>query len=166
MPPLRLSSPLPPFRVWVVIAFTTAKRVVTVIAVERIIAVIAVEGVVAVATVEDVITITTTEGVVAIATVEDIITITATRNGEFAVLDVTDTGTGIPEESIPRIFDPLFTSKTKGTGLGLSVCHKILDQVNGSIGVKSQVGKGTSFIVRIPFAGTEQPKEEGPVLAA
>lgn len=71
-------------------------------------------------------------------------------------MNVTDTGMGISDESIQKIFDPLFTSKTKGTGLGLSVCHKILDQINGSIDVSSQVGKGTSFIVRIPFAGSEQ----------
>jgi PAS domain S-box-containing protein len=74
--------------------------------------------------------------------------------GRSVVVEIVDTGTGIPEEVLPRIFEPFFTTKPsgQGTGLGLSICHRIVMQLGGDISVKSEVGKGTRFIVRIPQA--------------
>ena len=64
----------------------------------------------------------------------------------------TDTGTGIPDDVLPRIFDPFFTTKAvgEGTGLGLSIVHKIIKSHGGSIHVKTAVGHGTTFTVRLP----------------
>ena len=66
-----------------------------------------------------------------------------------------DTGAGIPEENIHKIFDPFFTTKdaTKGTGLGLAVSYGIIKKHGGEIEVASTVGKGTTFIVRLPIYG-------------
>ncbi len=71
---------------------------------------------------------------------------------------IEDTGCGIPEEDINRIFDPFFTRKEvgKGTGLGLSIAHDIVKKHGGEIMVESEVGKGTKFIVKIPVAEPEE----------
>lgn len=71
----------------------------------------------------------------------------------FVELLVTDTGCGIPEENLSRIFDPFFTTKEvgKGTGLGLNLVYNIVKKHNGTIDVESVVGKGTTFIVRLPI---------------
>ncbi|MBI5408295.1 MAG: hypothetical protein HZA14_02910 [Nitrospirae bacterium] len=61
-----------------------------------------------------------------------------------------DTGMGIPPEVLPKIFEPLFTTKVKGTGLGLSICHSIIEGHKGRLEVESTVGKGTTFRVRLP----------------
>lgn len=61
-----------------------------------------------------------------------------------------DTGCGIPEQNMPRIFEPLFTTKPKGIGLGLAITKRLVDQNSGIIEVKSQVAKGTTFTVRLP----------------
>ena len=67
-------------------------------------------------------------------------------------LSVTDTGSGIPGDQIDRIFDPFFTTKPvgEGTGLGLTISHKIVEEHNGFIDVKSDPGKGASFIITLP----------------
>jgi signal transduction histidine kinase len=67
-------------------------------------------------------------------------------------LEVSDTGTGIPEEIIDKIFDPFFTTKPvgKGTGLGLNIVYNIINKHGGKIEVKSEVGKGTTYIVQLP----------------
>lgn len=68
------------------------------------------------------------------------------------VLEFSDTGIGIPEESQARIFDPFFTTKEvgKGTGLGLSLTYEIVQRHHGTIRVKSAVGQGTTIIVSLP----------------
>jgi len=64
---------------------------------------------------------------------------------------IRDTGRGIPEEDIGRIFDPFFSTKgARGTGLGLSVSYGIIEGHGGTIEVKSEVGKGTEFTIRLP----------------
>ena len=64
-----------------------------------------------------------------------------------------DTGCGIPEENIAKLFEPFFTTKKKGkgVGLGLSVAYGIIQEHEGSIYVKSEVGRGTTFQVKLPL---------------
>jgi len=74
---------------------------------------------------------------------------------------VADTGVGIPVERLPLIFEPFYTTKEPdenghgGTGLGLSVCRQIIEQLHGRIRVESVVGKGSTFIVKLPIRGDE-----------
>jgi len=81
----------------------------------------------------------------------DISIATKADNG-FVEIKIGDTGSGIDKENLSRIFDPFFTTKDvgKGTGLGLNVAYNIIKKHNGTIDVKSQVGKGTVFKIRIP----------------
>jgi len=76
--------------------------------------------------------------------------IRAGSKGEFVEVEFTDTGYGIPRSAIDNIFDPLFTTKARGIGLGLAVCKNILERHGGDIGVKSKVGKGSTFTVSLP----------------
>ncbi len=71
---------------------------------------------------------------------------------EYIVIEVSDTGIGIPPENLDKIFDPFFTTKAsdKGTGLGLSTIYGIVKDHDGVINVESQVGKGTKFMVYLP----------------
>lgn len=70
------------------------------------------------------------------------------------VIEVADTGTGIPEENLGKIFDPFYTTKQTGhgTGLGLAVTYGVIKRHNGTITVKSEVGKGTTFTIKLPVA--------------
>jgi two-component system, NtrC family, sensor kinase len=83
------------------------------------------------------------------------ITVNTKQEEDFVVLSVSDTGCGIPPEIMSRIFDPFFTTKEigKGTGLGLSIIHDIVKNHGGMIEVESEVGKGTTFTVRLPIQG-------------
>jgi two-component system, NtrC family, sensor kinase len=67
-------------------------------------------------------------------------------------IEIKDTGSGIPPEHLERIFDPFFTTKDvgKGSGLGLSIVYEIIDEHGGCIAVDSMVGKGTTFLIRLP----------------
>jgi signal transduction histidine kinase len=68
------------------------------------------------------------------------------------IIKIKDNGIGIPKENLRKIFDPFFTTKSfdEGTGLGLFVVHKIISALNGEIQLKSEVGKGTCFTIRLP----------------
>lgn len=70
------------------------------------------------------------------------------------IIEIEDTGKGIPKDKLSKIFEPFFTTKGpgKGTGLGLSIVHLILERHNATIEVESQAGKGTKFIIRLPRA--------------
>ena len=74
------------------------------------------------------------------------------RDSGRVIVEVRDSGAGIPPENLPRIFDAFFTTKPVGvgTGLGLSICHRIVVGLGGEITVQSQVGKGTTFRVALP----------------
>ncbi len=76
---------------------------------------------------------------------------------DYIVIDVIDTGSGIPEDKIDRIFEPFFTTKEigHGTGLGLSICKKIMEEHRGRIKVCSISGTGTSFSLYFPYVAPE-----------
>jgi CheY-like chemotaxis protein len=71
------------------------------------------------------------------------------------VVDIADTGTGIPVEVRPRLFTPFFSTKPVGvgTGLGLAISHRIITQFGGAISYDTEVGKGTEFHISLPVAG-------------
>lgn len=78
------------------------------------------------------------------------ITITSRLEDGVIWLDISDTGKGIPEDMIPNLFDPFFTTRPDGTGLGLAVTRKIIVDHGGDIEVKSKLGLGTTFTVSLP----------------
>ena len=75
---------------------------------------------------------------------------------QWVRIEISDTGRGMSEEALEKIFNPFFTTKTKGTGLGLSICRRLVEQHGGRIDVGSEAGEGTSFTIRIPLAQSLQ----------
>ena len=89
------------------------------------------------------------------------IRIETTYNARNFHITVEDRGVGIPEEDREKIFQPYFTRKKKGTGLGLAIVKRIIQTHNGTIGVESEVGKGTTFHISIEHKAAQQdPQEE------
>ena len=78
------------------------------------------------------------------------VTIVTSRVGDQVEISVTDTGSGIPPERLPAIFDDFVTTKRQGLGLGLAISKRIVEQLNGTIDVHSEVGCGTAFTLRFP----------------
>jgi signal transduction histidine kinase len=78
------------------------------------------------------------------------LTINATVKNNNTIITVRDTGIGIPEEAKPKLFQPLFTTKSKGQGFGLSVVKRMTEALNGTVSLESQEGKGTAFIITLP----------------
>ena len=76
--------------------------------------------------------------------------IRAYRDAKNVVITVKDTGMGIPEEAKGKLFTPLFTTKSKGQGFGLAVVKRMVEALNGTVTFESQVGKGTTFTIRLP----------------
>jgi signal transduction histidine kinase len=72
---------------------------------------------------------------------------------ELVEIRIGDTGCGIPQEHVNKIFAPFFTTKSRGTGLGLAVVKKIIDRHSGVIQVESVVGEGTTFSIKLPVKG-------------
>ena len=81
---------------------------------------------------------------------------------KYVKITIRDTGVGIPEKFIDKIFDPYFTTKQQGSGLGLAISHSIITKHNGHISVQSTLGKGTTFTIYLPAAALpqEQTKPE------
>ncbi|MBI4351807.1 MAG: response regulator [Elusimicrobia bacterium] len=81
--------------------------------------------------------------------------------GKYVKITVADTGIGIPEKDLPRLFEPYFTTKSRGRGLGLAMALTVIKNHGGRITVSSAPGKGTSFDVYLPATGrnlTEEPE--------
>jgi signal transduction histidine kinase len=71
------------------------------------------------------------------------------KKGQFVQICIADTGCGISQENLGRVFDRYYTSKKEGTGLGLAVVERIVKAHGGFVSVKSKPGKGTSFFVNL-----------------
>ncbi|MCL4743095.1 MAG: hypothetical protein KJZ54_12935 [Phycisphaerales bacterium] len=84
-------------------------------------------------------------------------------DGAALVIHVIDTGPGIPRETLDRIFNPYFTTRSGGTGLGLPTARRIVESHGGRIEVHSEVGKGTDFAVVLPVEGSRGKQGEGGV---
>jgi signal transduction histidine kinase len=78
------------------------------------------------------------------------VSVTTARSGDFVEVTVADTGSGIAPERLARIFDDFVTTKRRGLGLGLAISKRIVEQLDGTIAVTSEVGQGTSFTLRFP----------------
>ena len=90
------------------------------------------------------------------------ITVSTRHEGDWVEIRVRDTGTGIPEAIRSKIFDPFFTTKEvgKGTGQGLAIAHSVIvDKFGGTLTYETTVGKGTTFIIRLPLAPAPLPME-------
>ncbi len=85
------------------------------------------------------------------------------REKDMIAIEVTDTGMGIPEEHVNRIFDSFFTTKdsVKGVGLGLSVCYGFIRDHGGDIKVKSKPGEGTTFTITLPMDKPQSEADKG-----
>ncbi|MBZ5496572.1 MAG: PAS domain-containing protein [Acidobacteriia bacterium] len=70
---------------------------------------------------------------------------------DLAVVRIQDTGVGIPQEQLTRLFDPFFTTRPRGTGLGLTIVHRVIHEHNGRIHVASVPGEGSTFTVELPL---------------
>ena len=78
------------------------------------------------------------------------ITIDVSEDSKAVMMSVADTGPGIPAEELPKIFEPLFTTRMVGTGLGLTSCKSIVEKHGGTINVKTEIGNGTTFTIILP----------------
>lgn len=78
------------------------------------------------------------------------VAIATARAGDQVQITVADTGSGIPADRLPKIFDDFVTTKRRGLGLGLAISKRIIEQLDGTISVASEVGRGTTFTLRFP----------------
>jgi two-component system NtrC family sensor kinase len=86
------------------------------------------------------------------------IVIAAQCDEQWCTLTIADDGPGITDEALKQIFEPFFTTKPigQGTGLGLSISHDIIQHHGGTMTVKSQLGTGTTFTIRLPLKQTDR----------
>ena len=77
--------------------------------------------------------------------------IRSTVQAESVLVEVIDTGPGIPESEREKVFDPYYTTRTGGTGLGLPTCRRVIEEHNGHIELQSESGKGTRFTIELPL---------------
>ena len=78
------------------------------------------------------------------------VVIATTRTSDQVEISITDTGSGIPPERLSAIFEDFVTTKRRGLGLGLAISKRIIEQLDGTIAVESEVGRGTTFTLRFP----------------
>lgn len=91
------------------------------------------------------------------------------QTGDYVILEVEDTGTGIPEDKLPYIFEPFFSTKRSNSmGLGLAIVHNLVKQINGGIQVRSRVNEGTTFTLYFPafsHVSYDQPLAEAGIVS-
>jgi signal transduction histidine kinase len=75
---------------------------------------------------------------------------TTSNELNYVLIEIKDTGTGIPDHHLDKIFNPFFTTKQNGLGLGLSICSRLISENGGSLDVQSKIGKGTSITIALP----------------
>jgi signal transduction histidine kinase len=80
------------------------------------------------------------------------LTLSVRKHTGFVTLSVADTGSGIPEDMIPKLYSPFFTTKPEGNGLGLVEVQKVIQAHRGTIDVTSIVNTGTTFSIKLPIA--------------
>ncbi|NIN68172.1 MAG: histidine kinase, partial [Anaerolineae bacterium] len=73
-------------------------------------------------------------------------------DGDYVEVEISDTGVGIKQEDLGRIFEPFWSGKARGTGLGLPITRGIVTEHGGEVEVDSEEGRGTKFVVRLPLA--------------
>jgi nitrogen fixation/metabolism regulation signal transduction histidine kinase len=78
------------------------------------------------------------------------LTLRTRQNGELSYVEVSDTGTGLTPEECERLFTPYYTSKPHGTGLGLAIVQSVISDHGGRISVRSEPGRGTTFVIELP----------------
>ena len=90
------------------------------------------------------------------------LTICGRNDGDKVVVEVSDTGVGIPLENLPKIFEPFFTTKEigRGTGLGLAVCYGILTEHGGTLDVQSTLGAGTTFTITLSAVNSSEEQTD------
>ena len=81
----------------------------------------------------------------------DLLKVRSTQKDSSVEIALIDSGVGIPESVLPKVFSPLTTTKAKGMGLGLAICKRIVDVHGGKIAIESTVGKGTSVTITLPI---------------
>jgi len=87
------------------------------------------------------------------------VTVTIGSQDDNAVVTVSDTGRGMTEQQQSQIFRPFYTTRSNGTGLGLSLVHRIVEEHDGHIEVTSELGRGSTFTIQLPFTSAVLPVE-------
>lgn len=90
---------------------------------------------------------------------QGVIEVKAARVAQWDEITIADTGPGIPQENVPQIFEPLFTTRAKGTGLGLAICKQIMEKHGGVIEVVHPGAGGAVFRIRFPHGGKGETQE-------
>jgi signal transduction histidine kinase len=80
------------------------------------------------------------------------------QDSEHVFIDITDTGVGIQKNKIDKIFEVYYSTKKTGTGLGLPTAKRIIEENNGAISIRSEDGKGSSFLIKLPVNSKSQKK--------
>jgi signal transduction histidine kinase len=96
---------------------------------------------------------------------EGTIKIESTQGQSTIQINFIDTGTGIPEKLVPKIFTPLVTTKAQGIGFSLAICKRIIEAHGGTINLESQFGKGSTFTITLPIQPKKNPKIQDAVLS-
>ncbi|MFX0102971.1 MAG: sensor histidine kinase [Candidatus Hodarchaeota archaeon] len=91
---------------------------------------------------------------------DGMITIRTLRDNENIIVQVDDTGVGIPPSNLSKLFDPFFTTKKEGTGLGLSVVKEIIELHDGTVDMKSKLGKGTQVTLTFPVTARSKSNDD------
>ena len=84
------------------------------------------------------------------------LTVTTKLEQDHVLLSFTDTGIGMSEQTLSKIFEPYFTTKSTGSGLGLTMVFKVVKEHNGEVNVSSHLGEGTTFTISLPVPKSER----------